>query len=161
MYKFRLLDLVKTTMVFGFYTLGCKVNQYETQAMEQLLRDLGHEVAPFEGKCDGYIINTCSVTAVADKKNRAVIRRCRRDNPNAVIGVCGCYSQHAPQALEALGVDVISGSAGREDFLRLMLATMEDRQPRRQLDEALKRRQFEVLPAGGLELDVQRHQRIV
>ena len=151
MYKSRLPDLVKITMTFGFYTLGCKVNQYETQAMEQLLREMGHTVAPFEGKCDGYIINTCSVTAVADKKNRAVIRRCRRDNPNAVIGVCGCYSQHAPQALENLGVDVVSGSAGREDFLRMMLATMEDRQPRQQLDEALKRRQFEVLPAGGLE----------
>ena len=151
MHKSQLLDLVKVTMIFGFYTLGCKVNQYETQAMEQLLVDMGHEIAPFEGKCDGYIINTCSVTAVADKKNRAVIRRCRRDNPNAVIGVCGCYSQHAPQALEGLGVDVVSGSAGREAFLQMMLQTMADRQPREHLDEALKRRSFEILPAGGLE----------
>ena len=70
-------------MIFGFYTLGCKVNQYETQAMEQLLRDMGHEIAPFTETCDGYIINTCSVTAVADKKNRAVIRRCRKLNPKA------------------------------------------------------------------------------
>ena len=63
------------TMTFGFYTLGCKVNQYETQAMEQLLRQRGHTVGDFEGQCDAYIVNTCSVTAVADKKNRAVIRR--------------------------------------------------------------------------------------
>ena len=82
-------------MKLGFYTLGCKVNQYETQAMEQLLKGQGHEVCGFIAGCDGYIINTCSVTTVADKKNRAVIRRCRRENPNAVIGVCGCYPQHA------------------------------------------------------------------
>ena len=83
-------------MRFAFYTLGCKTNQYETQAMERLLTDQGHEIGSFDQPCDGYIINTCSVTAVADKKNRAVIRRCRRENPKAVIGVCGCYSQHAP-----------------------------------------------------------------
>ena len=151
MHKSWLLGLVKMTMTFGFYTLGCKVNQYETQAMEQLLTGMGHTVVPFEGKCDGYIINTCSVTAVADKKNRAVIRRCRRENPNAVVGVCGCYSQHAPGALEGLGVDVVSGSAGREAFLQMMLDTVADRMPRQMLDEALKRRSFEVLPAGGLE----------
>ena len=73
--KNRYIILVVLTMKIGFYTLGCKVNQYETQAMEQLLQDLGHTVAPFSQGCDGYIINTCSVTAVADKKNRAMIRR--------------------------------------------------------------------------------------
>ena len=138
-------------MKFGFYTLGCKVNQYETQAMEQLLTQAGHTVGSFSEACDGYIINTCSVTAVADKKNRAVIRRCRRENPNAVIGVCGCYSQHDPAALEKLGVDVVGGSAQREDFLEKLLQTAADRQPRQSLDEALRRRSFEVLPAGGLE----------
>ena len=144
-------DLVKITMIFGFYTLGCKVNQYETQAMEQMLTALGHTVGDFEEKCDGYIINTCSVTAVADKKNRAVIRRCRRENPNAVIGVCGCYVQHAPQVLRSLSVDVLGGSGGREAFVQQMLATMQDRIPGEVLDDAMKRRQFEVLPAGGLE----------
>ena len=58
-------------MRFAFYTLGCKTNQYETQAMEQLLTELGHEIGQFDQPCDGYIINTCSVTAVADQKNRA------------------------------------------------------------------------------------------
>ena len=138
-------------MKFGFYTLGCKVNQYETQAMEQLLCQWGHTVGRFDEPCDGYIINTCSVTAVADKKNRAVVRRCRRENPDAVIGVCGCYPQHAPEALDRLGVDVIGGSAQREVFLEQMLKTLCDRQPRQQVDTALQRRSFEVLPAGGLE----------
>ena len=68
-------------MKFAFYTLGCKTNQYETQAMERLLTDMGHEIGHFDESCDAYVINTCSVTAVADKKNRAVIRRCRRENP--------------------------------------------------------------------------------
>ena len=97
-------------MKFAFYTLGCKTNQYETQAMEQLLVAAGHEIGRWDEACDGYIINTCSVTAVADKKNRAVIRRCRKQNPDAVIAVCGCYSQHAPEAVEVLGVDVVGGS---------------------------------------------------
>lgn len=138
-------------MKIAFYTLGCKVNQYETQAMEQLLAAQGHEIGSFTEACDGYIINTCSVTAVADKKNRAMIRRCRRENPEAVIGVCGCYSQHDPQALEALGVDVIGGSAEREEFLKRFLDSAETREHAQVLDEAMKRRSFEVLPAGGLE----------
>ena len=138
-------------MKFAFYTLGCKTNQYETQAMEQLLRDRGHELGAFEDRCDAYIVNTCSVTAVADKKNRAVIRRCRRDNPEAVIGVCGCYTQHDAEAVRALGVDVIGGSAQRHEFISMVLAALEDRSYQENLDNALRRREFEVLPAGGLE----------
>ena len=138
-------------MKFGFYTLGCKVNQYETQAMERILTDLGHEIGAFEGDCDAYIINTCSVTAVADKKNRAMIRRCRKAHPNAVIGVCGCYTQHAPEAVRELEVDVLGGSGGREAFLADLLATLSDREQRQRIDAALRRREFEVLPAGGLE----------
>ena len=149
--KIDILHLVDLTMKFGFYTLGCKVNQYETQAMEQLLKELGHETAPFEDTCDAYVINTCSVTAVADKKNRAVIRRCRKANPDAIIGVCGCYTQHAPEAARELGVDVIGGSGGRAQFLQDMLAALADRQKHEHLDAALRRREFEVLPAGGLE----------
>ena len=138
-------------MKFGFYTLGCKVNQYETQAMEQLLVAGGHTVGDFSGNCDGYIINTCSVTAVADKKNRAVIRRCRRENPEAVVAVCGCYPQHAAEKLSDMGIDVIGGSADRAEFIQQVLACAENRQKATVLDEALKRRKFEVLPAGGLE----------
>ena len=138
------------SMKFSFYTLGCKVNQYETQAMEQLLRDQGHEIGRFDEVCDGYIINTCSVTAVADKKNRAVIRRCRKLHPEAVIGVCGCYSQHAAGDVEKLEVDIISGSGGREEFLTMMLTALQNRQKQTSVDNALRRREFEILPAGGL-----------
>ena len=137
-------------MKFAFYTLGCKTNQYETQAMEQLLVAAGHTIGHWDESCDGYIINTCSVTAVADKKNRAVIRRCRKQNPDALIAVCGCYSQHAPQIVSELGVDVVGGSARRQQFVEMLLQTVKTRQKQQDLDNALRRREFEVLPAGGL-----------
>ena len=138
-------------MKFAFYTLGCKTNQYETQAMERLLLEKGHQIGHFEEVCDGYVINTCSVTAVADKKNRAVIRRCRRDNPQAVIAVCGCYSQHDPEAVRALGIDVIGGSGQRQAFVEMLLEAAGEKRREEQVDNALRRREFECLPAGGLE----------
>ena len=138
-------------MKIAFYTLGCKTNQYETQAMERLVVEMGHTIGSFDECCDAYVINTCSVTAVADKKNRAIIRRCRRDNPHAVIGVCGCYSQHDAEAVRALGADVIGGSGQRQQFVDLLLDAASTKQKREGLDVALRRREFEVLPAGGLE----------
>ena len=138
-------------MKFAFYTLGCKTNQYETQAMERLLTDMGHQIGRFEETCDGYVINTCSVTAVADKKNRAVIRRCRKNHPNAIIAVCGCYSQHAAEAVRALDVDLIGGSADRQAFVNMLVEAAADRIHREAVDAALRRRSFEVLPAGGLQ----------
>ena len=136
-------------MKFQCYTLGCKVNQYETQAMEQLLFALGHETA--ENDCDIYIINTCTVTAVADRKNRTLIHRLRREHPDSVIGVCGCYSQLNEEAVRQMGVDVIGGSGQRQEFLSLLLQAAEDRREAKScVDAALKRRSFELLPAGGL-----------
>jgi len=119
--------------------------------MEQLLRQRGQEIGSFDSPCDGYIINTCSVTMVADKKNRAVIRRCRKEHPDAVIGVCGCYTQHDADAVRKLGVDVIGGSAGRGEFVEMLLRSAEEKVRLEKLDEALRRREFEILPAGGLE----------
>ena len=138
-------------MRFAFYTLGCKTNQYETQAMERLLQERGHEIGRFDEHCDAYVVNTCSVTAVADKKNRAVIRRCRRENPEAIIGVCGCYTQHDPETVRNLGVDVLGGSGQRAEFLDALLKALGSREHQEQLDNAMKRRTFEILPAGGLE----------
>ena len=86
-------------MRIAIYTLGCKVNQYETQAMEQELTRRGHEIVPFDGAADAYIVNTCSVTAVSDKKSRQMIRRCRKLNEHAVVAACGCYVQtHSDEA---------------------------------------------------------------
>ncbi len=104
-------------MNIAIYTLGCKVNQYETQAMEQELRRRGHTLVPFEEKADAYIVNTCTVTAVSDKKSRGMVRRARKENPAAVVAVCGCYAQTKPEEAAALGVDLVGGSAGRMAFL--------------------------------------------
>lgn len=137
-------------MRFTIYTLGCKVNQYETQAMERLLTEQGHTLVQPGEDCDCCIVNTCTVTAVADKKNRNLIRRLRAQHPDAILAVCGCYAQVKPEDVRALGVDVLSGSGDRSRFLELVLATLADRQQREALDAALKRRSFERLPAGGL-----------
>ena len=144
-------NLVDLTMKFAFYTLGCKTNQYETQAMERLLLEMGHELGTFDEACHGYIINTCSVTAVADKKNRAVIRRTQKAHPEAIIAVCGCYPQHAAEKLREMGIDVIGGSGSREEFLKLVLEAVRSRTHGECVDNALRRREFEVLPAGGLQ----------
>ena len=137
-------------MDIAIYTLGCKVNQYETQAMEQELLHRGHNLVQFEDLADAYIINTCTVTAVSDKKCRNVIRRAKKMNPQAVVAVCGCYAQTEPEAVAALGVDVVSGTAGRMEFLDLLEQQLSQHAaPLIQVDEALRRRDFERLTAGG------------
>ena len=137
-------------MRFAIYTLGCKVNQYETQAMEQWLTARGHTLCAPGEPVDCCIVNTCTVTAVADKKNRNLIRRLKAQHPDAVLAVCGCYAQMKPEDIHALGADVLSGSEDRLRFLEMVLATVADRQQREYLDEPLKRRAFLPLPAGGL-----------
>ena len=144
-------------MRFAFYTLGCKVNQYETQAMEKLLRERGHTLAEFDGEADAYVVNTCSVTAAGDGKSRRVIRRIRREHPGAVVAVCGCYAQTQPEAVRELGVDLLSGTGGRAAFVDALepltarrLAETRDAAPVELLDSAMTRRTFEPLPAGGL-----------
>ena len=137
-------------MKIAICTLGCKVNQYETQAMEQELLRRGHELADFNGDADAYVINTCTVTAVSDKKCRNIIRRAQKQTPKAVVAVCGCYAQTDPEAVAALGVDVVSGSAGRMAFLDNLEAQLRQRRAQIvEVDEALRRREFERLPAGG------------
>ena len=138
-------------MRIACYTLGCKVNQYETQALEQLFTQRGHTLVPFEGEADAYVINTCSVTAVSDKKSRQVIRRARKMAPDGVIAVCGCYPQTHPGDMDGLGVDLVSGTGDRLGGIELLERTWKERQPVTALDNALERRTFEVLPAGGLE----------
>ena len=138
-------------MKVAIYTLGCKVNQYETQAMEQELRARGHETVPFEGEADAYVINTCSVTAASDQKSRQVIHRVRRDRPGAIVAVCGCWSQtHAPEA-RTLGADVLGGSGDRMGFLGLLERAAAERRPLENIDCPFDRRHIEWLPAGGLE----------
>jgi len=137
-------------MKVAIYTLGCKVNQYETQAMERELVRRGHDLVDFESAADAYIVNTCSVTAVSDKKSRQMIRRCRKMNPDAVVAACGCYVQTHTEEAAGLELDLIAGTGDRMAFLDLLEQAAEERKPLRLLDDALRRREFEVLSAGGM-----------
>lgn len=98
----------------AFHTLGCKVNQYETEAITELFSERGYEIVPFEEQADVYVVNTCSVTNIGDRKSRQMIRRARKTNPEAVIVVTGCYAQTAAEeVLNIDGVNLVIGTAGR------------------------------------------------
>ncbi|MCC8159969.1 MAG: tRNA (N(6)-L-threonylcarbamoyladenosine(37)-C(2))-methylthiotransferase MtaB [Oscillospiraceae bacterium] len=104
----------------SFYTLGCKVNQYETEAMAELFSDAGYEICDFNEKADIYVINTCSVTNMGDRKSRQIIRRAKKTNPNAVIAVTGCYAQTAPdEVLSIDGVNIVIGTKDRKNIVTL------------------------------------------
>ena len=137
-------------MKVAIYTLGCKVNQYETQAMERELRGRGHEVVEFTAEADAYVVNSCSVTAVSDQKSRQVLHRIRRDHPDSVAALCGCYSQTHPEDVRKLDVDLISGTGDRTGFIDLLERAVEEKGRIESIDQAFERRVFEVLPAGGM-----------
>ena len=137
-------------MKIAIYALGCKVNQYESQAMEQALRARGHAVVPFAEEADAYIVNTCSVTAVSDQKSRQVIHGIQRKHPGAVVAVCGCYAQTHVDDVRKLGVDLIAGTGDRTGFLRLLEEAAAEKRRIEAIDQPFERRVFEVLPAGGL-----------
>jgi len=105
----------------GFCTLGCKVNQYESEAMMTLFRQKGYEISDFESKCDIYVINTCTVTGTGDRKSRQMIHRAHQNNPDAVIVVAGCYSQVAADEVRKIeGVSLILGTNDRNRIVELV-----------------------------------------
>lgn len=105
----------------AFYTLGCKVNQYETEAMEELFSSAGYKICNFNEVADVYIINTCSVTNMGDRKSRQIIRRAKKTNPNAVVAVTGCYAQTAPdEVLSIDGVNLVIGTKDRKNIVSLV-----------------------------------------
>ncbi len=129
----------------AFMTLGCKVNQYETEAMMELFEERGYNVVPTEEKADVYVINTCTVTSLSDKKSRQFIRRCKRTNPNAIIGVVGCYSQVSPEEVEKIeGVNIIIGTNNRKQIVDLVEdVTVWDKVV--MVDDIMQVREFEEL----------------
>ncbi len=107
-------------MKVAFCTLGCKVNQYDTDAMKALFEKAGHAVVDFDEKADVYVVNTCTVTAVGDKKSRQMVSRAHARAPEAAIVVAGCYAQGAPEeALSLPGVAAVAGTAGRANIVKI------------------------------------------
>ena len=97
----------------AFHTLGCKVNQYDTQAMRERFEQAGYRTAEFDGQADIYVVNTCTVTGTGDKKSMQIIRRCHRQNPQAQIVVTGCLAQRAADELTLPGVRLVLGTQRR------------------------------------------------
>ena len=135
-------------MKIAFYTLGCKANQFETQALERLFAERGHEIVPFDGFADVYVVNTCTVTALSDKKSRNAARRCKKCNPAARLVLCGCYAQVKPQEARALcGADAVIGTPDKSRVVSIVEELAPDG-VRDLWHEAPPL--FDVLPAGGL-----------
>ena len=104
----------------SMFTLGCKVNQYETQAMEKMFEDKGYSIVKDDEFSDIYVINTCTVTNLSDRKSRQFIRRAKKTNKDSIVVVVGCYSQVAPEEVEKIeGVDVIIGTSDRNRIVEL------------------------------------------
>lgn len=137
-------------MKYIIYTLGCKVNQYETQAIEALLVSRGHKPCAEGEIADAVIVNTCAVTAEAGRKSRQAIHRLREENPGAVAAVLGCYSQLSPDAVQKLGADIVYGTADRLNLIDAVEKAVATGEGEKALDKPFERRIFEELPAGAV-----------
>lgn len=139
-------------MKAAFYTLGCKVNQYETQIMEQSLRDAGFEIVPPEDPADVFIVNSCTVTAESDRKTRQMLRRMKKRNPAAIAVLCGCYVQAAPEKAAAIAeADIIAGVRDRGDIAKLILQSMREKERLTHVPAFEQGELFEPMQARGLE----------
>lgn len=107
-------------MIAAFHTLGCKTNSYETQAIKEQFEQAGFEIAAFSERADVYVINTCSVTAVAAQKSRQMLHRAKKMNPEALIVACGCYAQEAAAKLAETGVDLVIGNNEKSKTLEMV-----------------------------------------
>ena len=113
----------------ALHNLGCKVNSYETEAMQQLLEEAGYEIVPFAEGADVYIINTCSVTNIADRKSRQMLHRAKKMNPDSVVVAVGCYVQAAKEDLEKdMAVDLIIGNNKKKDIVNILKEYFEDKE---------------------------------
>ena len=130
----------------ALHNLGCKVNAYETEAMQQLLEDAGYEIVPFKDGADVYIINTCSVTNVADKKSRQMLHRAKKMNPDSVVVAVGCYVQAAKEDLEKdMAVDLIIGNNKKKDLVGLLERYFADRDDREEAIDIAATGEYEEL----------------
>ncbi|MDI3508312.1 MAG: threonylcarbamoyladenosine tRNA methylthiotransferase MtaB [Clostridiales bacterium] len=136
----------------AFYTLGCKVNQYESEAMVGLFRQAGYEIVPFEEDADVYVINTCTVTNISDRKSRQMIRRAVRRNPNAIVAVTGCYTQRAAdEVLSIEGVDLIIGTDERHNIVELVQKAHGADGPINVVKDIRNVKSFEEIPIESYE----------
>ena len=132
----------------AFVTLGCKVNQFESEVMEGMFKEAGYDIVEHSQPADVYVINTCSVTSLGDKKSRQLIRRVQRQNPDAIIAVTGCYAQIAPEQIKAIeGVRVVLGTANRRRIVEYVeQAIYQNGKIIDGVTDIMKVREFEDIP---------------
>ena len=136
-------------MKFCFATLGCKVNQFETQGLAQLAQQRGHVLA--KKQADVCIINTCTVTSSGDHKTLRVLHKLQKENPNAIVALCGCFAQTEPEQAAAMdGVHIVCGTSDRAAVLDLCEQAVRDRKAVCTVTDNRQRQAFEQLPAGIL-----------
>ena len=129
--------------------LGCKVNQYEAQAIETLLHAHGFTAAADGDPVDLIVVNTCAVTAEGGRKSRQMIRKLREEHPQALCAVCGCWSQLSPEDAASIGADVVHGSGSKQAFVDDILRALREHTPVTCVDNPFQRFDFEPLPAGA------------
>ena len=118
----------------SLYALGCKVSQYETEAIAEGFSRAGLEVRDFGEVCDAYVINTCTVTAESDRKSRQIIRRAIKKNPNAVVAAVGCYTQRSSDEVAAIpGVDIVIGTDGKMAVIDAVIEKLEGKNTEKQV----------------------------
>ncbi|WP_039767692.1 tRNA (N(6)-L-threonylcarbamoyladenosine(37)-C(2))-methylthiotransferase MtaB [Caldicellulosiruptor sp. F32] len=133
-------------MKIAFYTLGCKVNQYETQAIAETFERLGYEIVDFDQEADIYVINTCTVTNVSDRKSRQAIKRAKKTSPDSIVVVMGCYPQVYPQEVQKIeGVDIIVGTRDREKIVEYVTEYLKQKKKILAVNNEYKRDTFEEL----------------
>ncbi len=130
-------------MKVAFYTLGCKVNQYETNGMIQAFMENGYEIVDFSEKADIYIINTCTVTSISDKKSRQMIRRTKQLNPDAIVVAVGCYAQVAKDKLEEIkDIDLILGISEKTEIVKYVEEEIQNRKPQEHISDVMHQKEF-------------------
>ncbi|HHV29209.1 tRNA (N(6)-L-threonylcarbamoyladenosine(37)-C(2))-methylthiotransferase MtaB [Acetivibrio mesophilus] len=130
----------------AFYTLGCKVNQYETEAISEMFEKAGYRIVDFEQEADVYVINTCTVTNLSDRKSRQMIRRAKRNNEDSIVIVVGCYAQTAPQEVSEIeGVNMVVGTRDRSRIIEYLEELESFGGRRNYVEDIMKTREFEEL----------------
>ena len=138
-------------MKYKIATLGCKVNQFETQALETMLNSRGFEPAENDETAAVVIVNTCAVTAESGRKSRQTIRKLKGENPEAIVAVCGCFSQLSPEEVAELGADVVHGSGDKEHFAEDIEKALLAKKKIAWADDPFSRKIMEELPSGAVD----------
>ncbi|MFA5524830.1 MAG: tRNA (N(6)-L-threonylcarbamoyladenosine(37)-C(2))-methylthiotransferase MtaB [Tissierellales bacterium] len=135
-----------------FHTLGCKVNQYETEAMSELFERAGYEIVNEDETADVYVINTCTITSLGDRKSRQFIRRAKNKNPEAVIAVVGCYAQTAPEEVMGIDeVDIVIGTQDRNRIVELSQQVIANREKINIVTDIMNQHEFEEMKIESID----------